>query len=185
MTIDRVFIGVDPGKNGGLVALFGEEVTTTIHNEFKAQWLLSRIDFKTMPENNREILDWFKYTVGDRAARCCLEEVGGFIQGNPTPGSAMFNFGKSYGALEMALEASGFVENETFFRVRPQSWQAELDIPPRRKPTKKFPNVKEETEAQWKGRLKAKAFQVFPTCHFTNATADAALIAHYCYLMHS
>ena len=67
----------------------------------------------------------------------------------------------------MALTAAGI----PFEEVTPVVWQRGLGIPVRKK---------DESRSQFKGRLKAKAQQLFPQVKVTLKTADALLISEYC-----
>ena len=148
-----IYIGIDPGATGALVALYDDlEATVT-----------------PMPPTMPEILEWFNdETNGPYGkAHAIIEKVGGYIAGREAPGSAMFNFGKGYGALLMALCAAGVPHEE----VPPNVWMRGLGISPRKKG---------EARKDWKNRLKAKAQQLFPREKVTLVTADALLIAEYC-----
>jgi len=60
----------------------------------------------------------------------------------------MFNFGTSFGALEMALTAARI----PFEIITPAKWQSELAWSTR----------KSESKTVWKNRLKAHAERLFP-----------------------
>lgn len=77
-----------------------------------------------------------------------LEKVGG-IPGNGA--NAMFNFGRGYGHLEMALLACR-IPTET---VTPQKWQKEFQLGVRGKMTK----------VEWKTNSKPR-----PSSYFRNST---------------
>ncbi len=149
------YFGIDPGMSGGLAwSEFGE-----VHAD-------------PMPETERDIWEWldvhYPKLIGKSAAAfAVIEQVGGHIAGKNQPGSAMFKFGQSYGALRMALTAADI----PYELITPQKWQKGLGVVPRKK---------EETKTQWKNRLKAHAQRLFPTATITLATADALLIAEYC-----
>ena len=152
-----VYIGVDPGTTGGLVALTQQPSGSVWER------------FTSMPRTERGIWDWFdtplfQGSVGPVIA--VIEQVSGYL-GEAQPGSAMFKFGASYGGLRMALVAAGI----PFAAVRPQVWQKLLGIKPRRK---------KENRTAWKNRLKSEAERLFPDLKITLATADALLIAYYC-----
>ena len=85
--------------------------------------------------------------------------------------SSSFKFGKGYGFLRGCLIAAGI----PFEEVTPQAWQKALEIPKK---------SKSETKAQFKNRLKALAQQWFPDQLVTLKTADALLIATYCFRKH-
>lgn len=153
---EPVYIGIDPGSSGGLACLAGR---STISG--------------TMPETEADIYEWILSLKAppwhDSERFAVIEKVGGFIQGVPAPGSAMFKFGVSYGGLRMALIACGI----PFEEVTPQKWQKALGISPR-------DNKGNESKSAFKNRLKAKAQQLFPGEKITLAVADALLIAEYC-----
>ncbi len=145
---EPAFFGIDPGKSGGLAMIRGRAVIAV-----------------PMPATERDVWEWISNASPSDYA--VIEKVGGFIQGNPTPGSAMFSFGAGYGGLRMALVARGV----PFEECPPQRWQKAIGIGGRKKG---------EIKTVWKNRLRAKAQQLFPTLKVTLATADALLIATYC-----
>lgn len=149
-----IYIGVDPGASGGLAFIRGDEV-----------------DLVPMPDTERDVWDSIVdvllcYQTPPKSF-AMIERVGGYIAGNPSPGSSMFKFGRSYGGLRMAL-----VGNDVPFEdATPQKWQKGMGITPR---------AKTESKTQFKNRLKAKAQLLFPKLNVTLATADALLLAEYC-----
>jgi hypothetical protein len=153
------FVGVDPGKSGGMVI---------INNR---GWLVTAVH---MPDTQRGVLNWFKHIKHLPGAPDCLygalEKVGGYIDG-VSPGPAMFNFGKGVGHLEMAMLVAGIPTED----IPPQRWQRGLKIPPRKKKGRKF----SETKQQWKKRLLRVAQRLFPKAKLDLFTCDAALIALY------
>lgn len=154
---NTVYLGADPGLGGGLAFLFGDGPVPLI-------W--------PMPATDRDLWDEVDRHLGPGvAAYAVLEKVGGFVQGNPAPGSAMFRFGASYGALRMALTASGYSWDE----VTPQKWQKAMGVAPRQKG---------EAKGAHKNRLKALAQRLFPGIKVTLATCDALLLAEYCRRSH-
>lgn len=163
----RVYVGVDPGASGGLVALDGDG------------WTLS----SPMPKTDADLLDWFRSLTRPQSPAlepvAFIEKVGGYIGGVGHPGSAMFKFGESYGRLRMALCAAGIPHTE----VQPSIWQKALGIASRKKGKKvRGKLVGGESKTQFKNRLKARAQQLFPHVKVTLDVADALLIAHYCML---
>lgn len=140
-------MGIDPGKNGGICILDQSgEVLTLIK----------------MPATPGDLYN-FLVEHSDCNA-CVLEKVGG-MPGNG--GSAMFNFGKGYGWLEMALIACK-IKTVT---VTPQKWQKYYQLG----------SSSSCTHTEWKNKLKAKAQQLFPSLgkKITLVTCDAMLIAEY------
>lgn len=152
----QFYIGIDPGASGGLAVI----------RKTEGKYAATAIK---MPDTPRDIWDWIRQGSSTNTF-AVIEKVGGFVKGNPVPGSAMFNFGKGAGWLEMALIGAWIPYEEAM----PQKWQKALGIPPKKK---------DETKTAWKNRLKKKAQQLFPTLEagsITLATADALLIATYC-----
>ena len=144
---DRLIIGIDPGAAGGIGVY-----------SIPQGCLIMAIK---MPETPTDLLAFLK--LHSLNSKCYLEKVGG-IPGNGA--NAMFNFGRGYGHLEMALLACR-IPTET---VTPQKWQKEFQLGGRGKTMSK---------TEWKNKLKAKAQQLFPTFNVTLATCDAMLIALY------
>lgn len=146
------YLGIDPGASGGLALISGD----------------GGLVCEAMPETQRDVWVWIaaKSPTATCPTFACIEQVGGHIQGNNQPGSAMFKFGFSAGGLNMALTAAGI----PFELVTPQRWQKALGIPSRKKT---------ESKGQFKNRLKAFAQQLFPQEKVTLSTADAILIAEY------
>ena len=101
----RIFIGIDPGKSGGIACLnvLGEIVSV-----------------RKMPETDSEIyavISGFKTL--DIDAKALIERV----SSSPQMGVvSAFSFGKGYGGLRMALTAAGIIYDE----VSPQVWQRHL-----------------------------------------------------------
>jgi hypothetical protein len=153
-------VGIDPGKSGGVAVIAPNGAVTlhpmgsmaSLHDLWK---FFSNLSLEMKKHKNGEL------------ARADLELVTGYAPGTGNkvaPGSAMFNFGRSYGNVEMCLVAAGI----PFGRVTPQGWMKRLSISPRRK---------EWTKTQWKNHLKGIAQEMFPRASVTHATADALLIA--------
>lgn len=161
LTIRCCYVGIDPGKSGGLVLLSPGNVEAV-----------------SMPQTERDIWEWFdELPQPPTSVSAVIEKVGGYLgEGSEAPGSAMFNFGWGYGGLRMALVAAGV----PFEEIAPRTWQKALKISPRKKAGRKFT----ESKSQWKQRLRAHAQQLFPSQKVTLATADAMLIALYCKRQH-
>lgn len=94
------YIGIDPGKSGG-IAFLGEDKVVT----------------HKMPETLRDILDVLEGHEGHSVA--VLERVSAM----PRQGVAStFRFGQQYGWCEMALVAAGI----PYALVTPAKWQREM-----------------------------------------------------------
>jgi hypothetical protein len=147
----KTILAIDPGASGGI-----------------AEWCENKIYAFAMPDD-AELVQYLialdeRHQIEGGEIHAYVELVGGFIAGNPAPGSAMFNFGRGYGYILGALAALKIPTN----LIRPQVWQA--GIPGVR-------GIKEK--AQRKRALKEHAYRLFPTAKITLATADALCIAEY------
>lgn len=140
-------IGIDPGKNGG-IAIIDEEGKV--------------IELIKMPPTPEDLYFFLSKKATQHV--CILEKVGG-MPGNG--GSAMFNFGKGYGNIEMALIACGIKT----ITVTPQKWQKHYQLG----------SSTSCSHTEWKNKLKAKAQQLFPSLgkKITLVTCDALLLAEY------
>lgn len=138
-------LGIDPGSAGSIAVI--DFNATSVHK---------------MPETPKDLLELLKSLKTDNCL-CILERVGG-LPG--MGGSPMFNFGKGFGYIEMALIATEI----TTFDITPQKWQKEFQI---------GTTKSKVGSTKWKGLLKAKAQQIFPTIKMTLWAADALLLAEY------
>lgn len=102
----RLFLGIDPGKSGGMAVVTSTRRLLTFFSLAKA--------------TERDI---WEFVSSDTYSFSTIEKVGGFT-GTPQPGSRMFNFGQGYGALRMSLIAAGV----PFDEVRPQKWLKEFGL---------------------------------------------------------
>lgn len=143
----RKIIAIDPGVNGG-IATYSVDTGKVI-------------EVIKMPETPQELLRFLRYYQFNTT--CYIEKVGGI----PGMGaSRMFNFGKGFGWLEMALLACKISAIE----VTPQKWQKELQLGHKR----------DKTTSQWKNKLKQRAEQIFPYVgRITLDISDALLILYY------
>lgn len=127
---DKKIIAIDPGKEGGIV------VFSSTKNEM--------IEVIHMPETPQFLHNFLKKY--QKKSICYLEKVGG-LPG--MGGSSMFNFGKGFGWLEMAL----VVNKIPTIEVTPQKWQKELQLG----------NKGNKTTNQWKTKLMERAQQIYPS----------------------
>jgi hypothetical protein len=153
------FIGIDPGKKGGLVAI-QQETTPDVR-------------FNTMPATEVEIWRWFE-PYSSPPIRKIKESNGSFaiiekiVPAFKGTGKAqMAKLFGSYMALRMALTAAGI----KFQEVGASEMHRFLGIRARKKTEKK---------TDWKNRLKSESEKRFPNLKITHNTADALLIAYYC-----
>lgn len=148
-------IGVDPGKKGGIAVICGDGTV---------------VDVVTMPETPQDLLEFLRdVTAYDGSCVCYLEKVGG-MPGNG--GAAMFNFGKGYGWIEMALLA---LEIPTV-SVTPQKWQKMYGVG-----SSSITKSSSAEKNEHKRKLKAAAQGLFPSVgrKITLCTCDSLLIANY------
>jgi hypothetical protein len=146
----QLFIGIDPGASGGIALLDAKGLVV---------WVVK------MPDTDQDLLGMLtKWPAEGWMARAVVERVHGGIgrQG----ASGMFNYGRNYGAVLMAL-AAGQVPFDT---VPPQRWQKLLGVT--------YP--KGATQTERKNISKRRAQQLFPRITVTHAIADALLLADYC-----
>jgi crossover junction endodeoxyribonuclease RuvC len=142
-------VAIDPGASGGIV--FGDPKSS------KDPALVN------MPETVHDLAEVLRDAAVEGDAHAFVELVGGYI-GKAQPASSAFVFGENYGKIQGVLAALGI----PFTLVRPQKWQLALSLG----------NSKGMTKSQWKGKLKAKAQQLYPQSKVTLQTADALLIWH-------
>ena len=160
-----IFVGIDPGKHGGITALSSGGVI-----------------FRACPKTEAGIPQLLRVVLAEHEdkeqVKVVMEKVGGYIgsfgnagglKGNP--GSAMFTFGRNAGVWVGAMLAMGL----TFEEVAPRTWQKGLGI---------IGRMKSESKVQWKARLKQEAQQRFPKLLVTLSTADSLLLASWCKMKH-
>ena len=150
-----LYIGIDPGKSGGIAYVYDDDATAAVAVK--------------MPATDRDI--WLALCCHDEAnTRVAIEKVGpsrGHDNGRQQGVSSAFRFGLNYGVLRGCLVASGI----PFDVVSPQKWQREFGLV--------FPKAMGLTSTEKKNRHKAKAQELFPHLKITHAIADALLIAEW------
>lgn len=148
----KTILAIDPGASGGIAELYPS----------------GRVVASSMPDDvdlREQILSWDESADAEGFESVAyMELVGGYIGGNPAPGSAMFNFGNGYGYIRGLLAGIGI----RLRLVRPQEWQAGI------------PGVRgNKDKAARKRALKEHAARLFPDAKVTLKTADALCIADY------
>ncbi|WP_419833505.1 hypothetical protein [Endozoicomonas atrinae] len=150
----RVIIGIDPGLSGGIAVL-----------ESTSMQLMKLVDMPVSPEGNKRKVNGYGlmtifggYTRND-VEMVYLEKVGAM------PGQgvvSMFNFGRSYGAVESAVSLMGF----PLTYVTPQSWKRRAGL-----------------TGSGKDASRGKVLDLYPDADVhrkkDNGRADAVLIARY------
>lgn len=158
-----ICLGIDPGCNGGIVALYPDRILTT------SLVKMDRYDIRNWIESRANYAKSF-----DIQIYCLIEKVAGFIgvteegqKRNVASAHTTFRLGESFGMLQMALVYSRI----SFQEILPHDWQQRLGVESKRKG---------EKQNQFKGRLKERAKQLFPEEKITLQTSDAYLLAYLC-----
>jgi len=143
-----MILGIDPGKSGGWFTVNpeGDILTGKIETDFE------------IVDGLGEVLKKYDPTV-------YIEKVGGFVKGNPAPGSAMFNFGQNVGFLRGVIMA----HKCRVVEVTPAKWMAKMGAGKRGK----------RTITEWKNHLKSMAIKLQPKASIRNWNSDAVLIYEY------
>lgn len=149
-----VYVGIDPGKGGGIAAVDSDGVVVSCCR---------------MPETDQDILavlHHIDFQLAQGACFAALERVhaGAFGGGRKMGATSAFTFGQGYGGLRMALAATCIPYDD----VMPRKWQQDMGCL-----SKGDKNV-----------TKRRAQALFPHQKVTHATADALLLAEYCRRSH-
>lgn len=122
----KLFIGIDPGKSGGIALIFEDGMVDT---------------FK-MPESDKDLIETLSDSASGMEAFAIIEKVG------PMPKQgvvSVWTFGEGYGKLLMALCAAAI----PYERVLPAKWQKAMGClskgdknTTKRKAQELFPNIK-------------------------------------------
>ena len=100
--MDKVFVGIDPGKSGAIAVLYPNG------------------SIETQPFNSTNYVDILK-GLENQEVMCCLEKV------SAMPGQgvvSMFNFGHNLGFIEGVLQTAGI----PYQLVPPQTWKKEFSL---------------------------------------------------------
>lgn len=154
-----IYIGIDPGKQGGIAVIDGDDVECI-----------------EMPSTEGDLWDEIKVlrSCPEFTPVACIEHVTTSPQmGVTSAGTFMYG----YGGLRMALLAAE-IPHQT---VRPQVWQKGLKIPPRKK-TEKTNQWKDRLRSEAR-RLYPKLNIWCAGLGAQRAVSDAILLAHYCRLL--
>lgn len=153
--LSRYYIGIDPGERGAIAVLANGDPSI---------WRL---------ENATELDTWnFLAQWIGRDCTALIEQQTArptFVPslGKPTILASTCHLYGNYRMLRAMLTCA----NYRFEDCPPKRWQQGLHIPTREKT---------EKDNQWKGRLKSKCQQLFPSVKVTLGNADALLIAEWC-----
>ncbi len=149
---DARYMGIDPGASGCIAILHSSGAILAYHDMDS--------------ESKKDTWD-FIHSQGMFVSFAVIEQVGNYM-GTRNNAVSMFKFGNSYGNLEGWLIAAGI----PFERIIPRTWQKGVGIVSR--------DSKKETPGQFKGRLKSRAQELFPSTKMTLSNCDACLIAEFC-----
>lgn len=150
-----IYIGIDPGKTGGISVLLPEE------------FVEPRVRIFPMPPTEKGISEIFKDIVdpgnsSPTKIQALIEQVHAF----PGQGvTSMFTFGQGYGFLRGCLVSFGI----PFIEVTPQKWMGYFG----------FKKEKSELPKEYKKRILQKAQNMFPNSSVALSTADSLMIAEY------
>lgn len=152
------FIGIDPGKAGGLACIRADRSIVCV-----AYW----------PDTEHELLSMLVELGAPTPSAAILERVSASPQMGVT---SAFKFGMNVGVWRCALTACRI----PFEEVPPSKWMAVMGV--------QDPNARGRLGAKRKKRdkniSKRKAQALFPEVDVTHATADALLLAEYCRRLH-
>ena len=157
-----VYIGIDPGKNGGIGAIYSNG---DMMKDYKYQAYAVKCP-ETVMDMAQELSDIKRDFSGltdknEHEAKLAIEKVHAF----PGQGvTSMFTFGKGYGQWLGIIATLGI----PYVEITPYSWQKYYGKLPKDRKLKK-------------NTLKHYAQQRFPDLKPTLVTADAILIANWLY----
>lgn len=141
----NLYIGIDNGSSGGIATLTDDNIF--------------RVD--PMPATDVDVLTIFEMIAAGDGFKPKVFAYLEHAQAFPKMGvTSAFNYGKGYGAMQMALVAARI----PFDIIVPRKWQAGLGC----------------LTGGDKNVSKRRAEQLFPGIKITHATADALLIAEFC-----
>lgn len=149
----RTFIGIDPGKKGG-IAVIRDDVAVA----YKIR--------DTLGDNR----DLFEQISEYSNSFCLIEDVHAMPGNSP---NSMFSFGQNFGML-LTFLSSNYIAFET---VTPQVWQKEFGLLTSQ--LKETTGKREFTKTEKKRCHYQKAQELFPHIKMTHALADALLIAEF------
>lgn len=154
---NRLYVGIDPGKDGGLACLCPGGSVLAVER---------------MPPTERDLVDMLEswYFMTEDEAACCLTVYVEDVHSMPKQGVASsFKFGFGCGVIRGVLAALG----ARYEMVSPMRWQKPLGcLVKGRKAT--------DDQTSKKNVNKAVAQRLFPQVpKITHATADALMIAEY------
>lgn len=169
-------LGVDPGTTGCLACV----------KRRVGDLAVMQIDLLVLPQDDLDILEWLTLTRTDPDGLrrfTVVERVSGWagtkknkdgedFKHQGQPGHTMFDFGKSYGRLCMAISACAS-PLEKVEHIVPRSWQKMIRVQP-------TPRTDPGAYGRHKNQLKQIALRLYPhhRKYITLKTCDALLMAY-------
>jgi hypothetical protein len=177
MSDNKVFIGVDPGINGGIAVLAPgkgliiKTIPMPLSDKGKWEFLLPYSMGGIAPVRKPDTYSVFAVIEqqSPRPTGYKDKKTGAYV--STILKSTCLLWG-NYCTLRGMLTAASIAYEE----VPPKRWQEGLGIPARHK---------DETESVWKARLKTRAEQLYPNHHITLSISDALLLATYARMLSS
>lgn len=157
-TQQKAYLGVDPGKSGGLAVIRGGEV---------AWWYV-------MPDSDFDLFETVKVCIETEDIQYChLERV------HSMPGEGhvgVFSFGENYGKIQMALTGN----QVPYEKITPRTWQKGVGVKAKLKEESK-PQFKERLRQHAQQLFPSLELWRIPrTLTKQRAVCDAILLAEYC-----
>jgi hypothetical protein len=154
---NNLYIGVDPGKNGGIAAIYKEQIN----------FIRCGKDPKEMSYDFQTLVWDLTYEKYDKVY-CMVEHVHSF------PGQGVvstFSFGQNYGRWEGIIASLDIHQHD----IEPYKWMSWFNIKKGVTRKERKRELKELSED-----LSTKGRYDFPEKRITFNVSDAILIAHYC-----
>ncbi len=149
----RVWLGLDPGKTGGLAALVRRPDGVV------------RPEVWNMPPTDGQVWEWLsQWGVESIEMTAVLERISPGFKG--THKVSMAKLYGHYCMLRALITVAGIQKIE----VMATTWHRKVGVQAR---------LKSETKNVWKSRIKGLARETYPGVNLTLATCDALLLAHY------
>lgn len=151
----KIYIGIDPGKNGGIAWCVDGKDTHAIRmgKTYEANW---------------EVID--NLLCSGTRAHILVEQVHSMSKQGVT---SSFNFGDAYGHAKSLAAVSSLVHNCKWDLVTPQRWQKHMGL-----------IMKGKVGTTVKKNKHKQLAATYTTLSVTHAISDAILIAQYNYEVH-
>jgi len=168
------FAGIDVGQSGGIACLDDRGAVLLVRRMPRVEGEVSRLfEHELIPLGIEHA--WIEKV---HAFPDTKDKEGNILKQGQGVVSA-FTFGRGAGVLIGCL----LMAHIRFEEIEPRAWQKILGVPARMKKPKKqtlpmYPP--EESQADFKRRLRARALQLFPGVDLNLMTADSLLLAEAC-----